>query len=139
MEPYRIFEHTADIGIEAFGRTLAEAFGNAARGMFSIIASPENIAPMIIKEIELKADDLEQLLVRWLSELLYYHGAEGLLFSEFDMMLDGGALTLKAKAKGEPFKPGRHEYRVEIKAVTYHMLEVEKEDGMWRVKVLFDI
>lgn len=137
MEPYNTFEHTADIGIEARGATLEEAFANAARGMFSIIVDGSDIDAIERKEIALEAtDDDEQLLVDWLSELLYIHDVEGLVFDRFDITIDDG---LHATAWGEPYSREKHGYGSEIKAVTYHMLAIKRNKKAVEIKVLFDI
>jgi len=85
--------------------------------------------------IKAKADDLEQLLVDWLSELLYICDTQDLLFSEFEVSITGTELI--GKARGEVMDPSRHGLKTEIKAVTYHMLEVNKSENY--VQVLFDI
>ena len=137
MEPYNTFEHTADIGIEARGATLEEAFANAARGMFSIIVDGSDIAAREKREIALEeTDDDEQLLVDWLSELLYIHDVEGLVFNHFDITIDD---CLHAKAWGEPYSREKHGYGSEIKAVTYHMLTIKRNNKGTEIKVLFDI
>lgn len=137
MEPYNTFEHTADIGIEARGATLEEAFANAARGMFSIIVDGSDIDAREKREIALEeTDDDEQLLVDWLSELLYIHDVEGLVFDRFDITIDDG---LHATAEGEPYSREKHGYGSEIKAVTYHMLTIKRNSKGTEIKVLFDI
>ncbi len=137
MEPYNTFEHTADVGIEARGATLEEAFANAARGMFSIIVDGSDIAARVKREISLEpTDDDEQLLVDWLSELLYVHDVDGLVFDSFEITIDGG---LHATAWGEPYSRDRHGYGSEIKAVTYHLLGIKRNKKAVHIKVLFDI
>ncbi len=137
MEPYNTFEHTADVGIEARGATLEEAFANAARGMFSVIVDGSDIAAVDKRELSLEAtEDDEQLLVDWLSELLYIHDVEGLVFDCFDVSIDGG---LEATAWGEPYSRETHGYGSEIKAVTYHLLDIKRTKKGVELKVLFDI
>ena len=134
---FKIIEHTADIGIEAYGKTLEEAFGNAAKGMFSIMIGGGKIESKIVKQLEIPFDmDEEQLLVDWLSELLYIHDVEHLVFGEFDIKIND---KLKAKAYGEEHNVKKHGYGMEIKAVTYHMLEVKRNEKGYVLKVLFDI
>lgn len=137
MEPYNTFEHTADVGIEARGATLEEAFANAARGMFSVIVDGSDIAAREKREVSLEAtEDDEQLLVDWLSELLYIHDVEGLVFDSFDVTLGDG---LHAVARGEPYSRETHGYGTEIKAVTYHLLDIKRTKKGIHIKVLFDI
>lgn len=138
MKDYELIDHTADIGIKAFGNTLSEAFGHAAKGMFDIITDSSQIENKGEYEIELSADDLEQLLVDWLDELLFLQGAENLVFGDFKVDVDESDCRLSATVSGEEFDTGKHKIGMEIKAVTYHMLEVKKGTTCF-VQVLFDI
>jgi len=82
-DKYEIIEHTADIGIKAFGKTLSETFENAAKGMFDIITDKSEIESTGQYEIKLDAPELEQLLVDWLSELLFLNASQNLVFGFF--------------------------------------------------------
>ena len=137
-EKYELIDHTADVGVKAKGKTLAECFENAAHGMFDLITDMSEIENTGQYTIELKADDLEQLLVDWLSELLFLQSANNLIFGFFKVDLDEKNKILSAKIFGEKFDLSKHKIGVEIKAVTYHMLEVKKKKPFF-VKVLFDI
>lgn len=138
MKKYEILEHTADVGLKAFGKTLEEAFENAAEGMFDLITDKSNIEEVGEYTIELTADDLEQLLVDWLSELVFLHSANNLVFGDFNIDLKGETNKLSANVWGEKFDTSKHGQGVEIKAVTYHMLKVKKKRP-FSVQVLFDI
>jgi SHS2 domain-containing protein len=134
---FETIDHTADIGLRAFGVDLKEAFTNAARGMFSIITNLTLIREIITRELNVRAPDREVLLVEWLNELLYYFDTEGLLFKRFEII----SLTdteIKAKCHVEKVDRSRHEIVRSIKSTTYHMLQVKKYDG-FQVQVLFDI
>ncbi|MEM1513487.1 MAG: archease [Candidatus Thermoplasmatota archaeon] len=134
---YRIIEHTADIGIEAYGKNLEEAFENAARGMFSIITNKGKIEGKIEKRIEIKKEgDDEMLLVDWLSELIYLHDVEKLVFGDFKVEINN---KLQAIAYGEKYDREKHGYGIEIKGVAYHMLEIKRNKKGFVIKVLFDI
>lgn len=138
MKPYEIIDHTADIAIKAFGRTLSETFENAAKGMFDIITDSSHIRFIGEYKIELEASDTEQLLVDWLSELLFLNGAYNLVFGKFQVQIDVEGKRLSALVSGEKYDQSRHNAGMEIKAVTYHMLEVHASPPFY-VKVLFDI
>lgn len=134
---FEILDHTADVGIIAYGADLKQAFANAARGLFSLIAELDDVEEVTYRDMELTASDEESLLVAWLNELVYRFGTEGIIFKRFDIIqLDN--THLKARAYGEKVDSSRHELKTEVKAATYHMLKVEKNDG-FRVQVLFDI
>jgi len=138
MKTYELIDHTADIGVKAYGKTLSEAFENASRGMFDIITDKSEVESVGQYDIQLEADDLEQLLVDWLSELLFLNSAKNLVFGFFKVELDEKKKSLKGRVFGEKFDLSKHKIGAEIKAVTYHMLEVKKKKPFY-VQVLFDI
>src|SRR3990172_4726364 len=105
--PFETLEHTADAGIVAHGNSMAETFANAAAGMFSLMADLEGVEPLEQRRINLEARDRESLLVRWLTELLYYLDAEEMLFSRFDIE-EATDRRLRARAFGERIDPPRH-------------------------------
>ena len=140
MKKYEVFEHTADVGIRAYGKDLNEAFENAAMGMFSIITDVEKVKAVGGYKIVLEASDLEQMLVDWLSELLYIHTVKQVMFSTFSVKIEGGEgkWLLKGDASGENYDEKKHTYNTEVKAVTHHILDIKKNEG-YMVQVLFDI
>ena len=138
MKEYDLIEHTADVAIKAYGKNLSETFENAAKGMFDIITDKSEIESTGQYTIELEAPDLEQLLVDWLSELLFLNTSQNLVFSFFKVNLDERNKKLSANVFGEKYNISKHKMGVEIKAVTYHMLEVRNKPH-YHVQVLFDI
>ena len=138
MKQYELIDHTADVCIKAYGKTISEAFEHAAKGMFDIITDSSEIDSVGQYDIALEAPDLEQLLVDWLSELLFLNGAKNLVFGFFKVELDEKNNRLSAHVFGEPYNISKHNMGAEIKAVTYHMLEVKSKKPI-HVQVLFDI
>lgn len=140
MKEYEVFEHTADVGIKAKGKDINEAFESAAEGMFSIISDLDKIQSIGEYKIQCRAKDLEQLLVDWLSELLYLHSVSQVMFGKFNLNIkkNGDLWGLNGSASGENYDPKKHPYHTEIKAVTYHILEVNV-NKICTVQVLFDI
>ncbi len=133
---FKFIEHTADVGLIAYGETLTEAFANAAYGMFSIIAELGAVQEKESRRVEIAEDDLEGLLFEWLNSLIYLFDVEMLLFKRFDIM-EFGDSRLSATCHGEKFDPSRHRLKTGIKSATYHMLEVDREKN--QVRVIFDI
>ena len=131
-------EHTADAGIVVYGADLCELFANAAFGLFSLMVNTAGVCEVEERRIEVQGHDMETLLVRWLTELLYYLDAEEMLFSRFEI-IDITDTSLRACAFGERIDRSRHELQFGVKAVTRHMLEIAHEDGGYRATVLFDI
>ena len=134
---FEILDHTADVGIIAYGADLKQAFANAARALFSLITELDDVEEVLCRDIELTASDEESLLVGWLNELVCRFDTEGVLFKRFDIIqLD--ETYLKAKGYGEKADSSKHSLKTGVKGATYHMLKVDKTDG-FRVQVLFDI
>jgi len=138
MKKYETFDHTADVGIRVFGRTMEEVFINAAYALFDQWTDLRKVREKISQEISVQGADREDLLIRWLGELLFLCESRGYLFKEFTIRrLD--STSLKAVARGEIFDPSRHRFKTEIKAVTYHQVEIKEVDGKWEGRVIFDI
>ena len=136
---YEPLEHTAEAGIIARGATLAEAFANAAEGMYAIMLELEGVAEREQRVIEIEGDGYEQLLVDWLLELLFLTETEDLVFRRFQID-ELSETRLRGRAWGERYDRERHvSHNVTVKAVTRHMLEIGPADGGYRVQVLFDI
>lgn len=138
IKKYELIDHTADIAIKAFGDNLEESFENAAKAMFDFITDNSDIKKIGQYDITLEAPDFEQLLVDWLSELLFLNSAKNLVFGEFDIKIDKKNCRLNAKIFGEKFNLSKHKVGIEIKAITYHMLQVNNKNPFF-VQVLFDI
>ncbi|OAG27812.1 archease [Thermodesulfatator autotrophicus] len=139
MKPgYETFEHGADIGVRGIGRTLEEAFINAAKALFSLVViNLEEVKPKKEVSFELSAETLEDLFIEWLNRLLTEAGMENLVFCEFHCEIKD--LKLKGQAKGEPINENRHELGVEVKGATYTMLKVEKINGLWLAQCVVDV
>jgi SHS2 domain-containing protein len=134
---FEILDHTADVGVIAYGADLKQAFANAARGLFSLITELDDVEEVLYRDIELDAGDEESLLVGWLNELVYRFDTEGVLFKRFDIsQLDD--THLEARGYGEKADSSRHTLKTGVKGVTYHIIKIDKADG-FRVQVLFDI
>jgi len=134
---FEILDHTADVGIIAYGADLKQAFANAARALFSLITELDDVEEVLHQNIVVNARDIESLLVAWLNELVYRFDTEGILFKRFEIIqLDD--THLKARGYGEKADRSRHKLKVGVKAATYHMLKVDRNNG-FRVQVIFDI
>ena len=138
MKRFEILDHTADIGVIVYGENLKALFENAGKAFFHLITDLKKVRCRIEKKVVIEGESLERLMVDWLSELLYLHDVESLLFKEFKIESVGKG-GLKATARGEPFEEGVHAIKTEVKAVTYHQIEVRQEKGRWRAQVIFDL
>jgi SHS2 domain-containing protein len=136
--PFEILEHPSDLGIEARGTSMEEAFTHAALGLMSVIAGSSKIEASEERSISLRALDRENLLVRWLTEILYLSDAEKFLTADAKIYMMNDT-ALKATLAGQPYNPSIHELNLDVKAITYHHLKVEKTDETWIVRVFVDI
>ena len=127
MKGYEYFEATADVGLKAYGKDLNEAFENAGLAIFNIISDTSNIDALNEIEFEIASEDEVSLLYDYLEELLFYHEVEFMLFSEFHVEIDDN-LHLKANIKGEGIDWDKHERKTEIKAITFHKMDVKHND-----------
>jgi SHS2 domain-containing protein len=135
---YEVFEHTADIGLHAYGRTLAELFVNTARGMESLMVPPEQVRAITGRQISVEGHDEVSLLIAWLNELIFLFDTEYLLFCDFAIDTIS-ATRLTARAVGEPYDAQRHELSSAIKAATWHQAAVTANDEGYSARVIFDI
>lgn len=135
---FEILDHTADIGLIVYGKDLKTLFENAGEAFFHLITDWKKVRQKEERTIELKGESLERLMVDWLNELLYLHEVKNLLFKrvKVEAVSEEG---LKAKVKGEPFEEGRHVIKTGVKAVTHHQIQVKKENGGWRARVILDL
>lgn len=134
---YEIIEHTADVGIKAYGKSAAEILEEISKGMFSLIVDLESVKKEREERIEVSGENYEELAFAYLSELLFLHDTYGLVFSDFKIEIEqkNGKLFLRAVVKGEEARG--HCLKLLIKGVTYHMLEINEKEGYGTV--IFDV
>lgn len=135
---YELVDHTADIGVHAWGHTREEVFEFAAEGMFSLICDPMTIATTQTVEVEVDASQPDLLLAAWLNELLYRFEATRVLFETFEIT-ELSDTRVKARVSGEPLDPARHAICGGVKAATLHQLSLRPSDGGWDGFVLLDV
>jgi SHS2 domain-containing protein len=137
MKRYDYFEVTADIGLKAYGKSMAEAFENAGLAIFNIISDTSNIDAIKEIEFEVTSEDEVSLLYDYLEELLFYHEVEFMLFGEFHVEIDDD-FHLRARIKGEEINWDKHVRKTEIKAITFHKMDVRKTDHV-EVQAIVDL
>jgi len=130
---------TSDVAFLAYGKNLNELFANSALAMFEVMINTKQIKPKIERRVGVKGNDLESLMFNWLNELLVYVDGENLVFSEFEVKVDGQKFELEANCRGEVINTKKHETRTHVKACTYHKMKIEKINGKWRAQVILDI
>lgn len=133
--PFEEIPHTADVALRIRGSDWVELLTNAARGMFHLIDARPKTDERRVREVELSAGDRESLLVEWLSELLSLHDTHGEGYDEFEIE-EAESNRLRARIRGGPVGSGA---RLQIKAVTYHDLEIRDTDQGYEARVTFDV
>lgn len=136
--PYEVFEHTADIGLHAYGQTLPELFANAAAGMESLMVAPAQITPIVKREVCAEGHDLVSLLVSWLNALIFLFDTDYLLLSRFEIT-NFTDTQLRAWVAGEAYNPTCHDLSSAIKAVTWHEAAVQPTAEGYQARIIFDI
>jgi len=152
MEPervnkkYRYIEHLSDIGLEFYGNTIEELFENAAEGMFSVMSDLKLVKPLEKRKVKITSENAsyDDLLILWLERLLYLYEVGSILFSEFKVKkidMKNHRLILDAEISGEKIDLSKHKITVSVKAPTYHMLEIKKDNRRhkWEGRIIFDV
>jgi SHS2 domain-containing protein len=134
---YETFDHEADIGIRGFGATIAEAFENAAVALYSVMVNVHRVKPKERRIVKVSAPDRELLLVEWLNALLSQSDIERMVFSKFEVKINGTSLI--GTAWGEMLDRERHQAHVEVKGATYHMLNVQERDNGYVAQCVVDV
>lgn len=140
---WAVVEHTADVGLRVWGSTPEQLFESAGRGLVQLMTDPDRVHPAETREIVLDGIDLEEALIAWLQEMVYRFEVER--FIACDVEIDAIDIPrVSGRIRGETFDPARHETRMDIKAATYHDLEIRRTESRtgairWETVVIFDI
>jgi SHS2 domain-containing protein len=139
---FEFLEHTADVYIASYGKTIEEAFENAAIAMFEVMTETKKIEPNIEDSIQVKGEDEHGLLYNWLEALLVNFETKNRIYSKFNIFSfkkNMRSFSLKAKVWGETFDPKKHLQKVGVKAVTYHRMEIIKDQNGVTLEFILDI
>lgn len=132
------FAHEADMGVRGFGSTLEEAYEQAALALTAVVTEPTIVTQNELVEVFCEAPDQELLLVDWLNSLVYEMATRNMLFSRFQVAIDGH--RLHGKAWGEKVDVARHRPAVEVKGATYTALSVSTDEiGNWTAQCVVDV
>ena len=135
---YSIIDHPSDLGIEARGESLPEAFEEAAAGLMGLIVDPLSVGTTEARDITVTGDDIEHLLVKWLSEILFLYDGKHFVPKAFKIY-ELTPHVVRANILGEPFLEGYHTTRIDVKAVTYHQISVMETSRGVLLRVFLDI
>jgi len=135
---YRIFDHTADLGVEVTAATRGELYAEAAAALFDLMVGAATVRASASRELSVAGADAADLLVNFLRELLAVYYGDGFLLKACRVSgID--SRSLRAQLKGERFDPSRHRIEREIKAVTYHQAWVGQAGEGWKARVVLDV
>ena len=135
---YRLIDHTADFGIHVFGTNSKDLFANAAHALFDLITDIDALKGLEETDIQISGEDWPDLMVNWLRELLYLWSGKQVLVKKVHIL----SLTeneLSANVMTGPYDPDRHAVKIEIKAVTYHQIQVSSGFSGWEARIIFDV
>lgn len=131
------FDHSGDVGIEAWGADTARALEAATQGLFSLMVKGD-VEARVERALEVVAGSEEDLVVDWLSEVIAIASMNGEVYREAEIRLSGPS-SVAGVVRGETIDARRHRLRFDVKAATYHGLEVERAGGGCRLRVIFDL
>ena len=135
---YEAIDHTADFGIRVFGADAKDLFANAAFALFDLITDIDALKGLNEYKVHITGDDWPDTMVNWLRELLYLWTCKEMLVKTTDIFyLTEHEVT--ARVNFDLFDPDLHKIKNEIKAVTYHQIQVEKGPPGWESKIIFDV
>ncbi len=137
-EKIKYIEHPSDVGFEVYGDTLEELYANAAIAMYSLMTDVDEIEGEEEREIEINSEDLYSLMFDWLDELIFLFDSESLVMRSFDIAIDESNFSIQGTCKGGKFDPSKHVSGIIIKAVTYNMMEIKKNE-VWSARVVLDV
>ena len=138
---YELLDHTADVIIRAYGKDWSEVFSSLGQALFAAMLDISAVEPKECRNIEVESDSLEELVVDFLNELLVFKDAENLAFSTFDIEVKekGNKWVVTGKVCGEKIDREKHQPEGEVKAVSYHLLEVGEVEGKKYAQVTLDL
>jgi len=137
---FRFLPHTADIKVEAWGSDLEEAFINAGKAFTDIIVNLNKVGSNIKKRILVEGEDLEELLYNFIEKLILSLDLDNLVFNDYKISIDKkDGFKMNIEAYGDIIDPDKHGYKVYVKAITYHEMEIKKEDDKFIIRYVVDI
>ncbi|OGL48274.1 MAG: hypothetical protein A2161_20640 [Candidatus Schekmanbacteria bacterium RBG_13_48_7] len=137
-KPYRQINHTADLAIEITGETVINLFENSAHALYDFMFQKEKILPEVSVDVNITGTDTEDLLIRWLNELIFITEMDEIVFSEFHIK-EFQKNHLFAEVAGERFKEEKHNIQKPVKAATYHNIEIQQDTDGYKTVIVFDI
>ena len=135
---HREIDHTADLGFELWADSVEELYSEGIRALAELCFEPGTVRPTQRRPLRAVGATSEERMVRWLQEAyLQLESDLWLAADAVDVGCDGDAVS--GTLVGEPYDPGRHTLHTEIKAITYHGMEIGRSGDLWRTQVIVDV
>jgi SHS2 domain-containing protein len=141
-EGYKFLEHITDAYIEAWAPSMERAFSKAAEAFFDTMLNVTKVDPKIMETLNVEGHDELELLYNWLEALLLQFDIQGTVYREFDLSpidINSRPLKLEARIRGEQYAPEKHGAKTEVKGVTYHLMNINKQSNEVRLQFLLDL
>ena len=135
---YRYFDVEADVGVTAWGPTLAEAFAQAALGVLALTVAPDDVQPTQTREVRAQGESTDELLVNWVNECLYVHEIEGFAVRTVEVAALAGG-RVHGLLHGEDVDAHRHRLGTVVKAATFHRASVREAAGGAEITLVVDV
>jgi protein archease len=131
----------ADVAFEVLGDSLPDVFAGATQAILETLANPATVGASWERAITLSEQDPANLLFEWLSEIVYWKDAAGVVFqaAPLTVALSSGIWTLQARLVGAPVDQQSQELRNDVKGITKHCYEVKQHGSQWRATVVLDV
>lgn len=140
MGTIETFDHTADVGLRITGESLSDLFETAAGGVFDyIVVNRDEVRETETETVDLQAETAGDLLFSWLNELIFRSETRHRLYRSFHVQTAEDGRSLKATIQGEAIDATRHTLDHEVKAITYHGLDLHEANGRWHAEMILDI
>ncbi len=139
FQQYKYLPHTADVKFEAYGITLRDLFRNAALATCNAMYETAKVAETKSIKIDLRAENKEQLLHKFLEEILFRIDTEQMLFHDFRLMINEKQNSLRGELVGETIDAEKHTIKALVKAITWHEFELKKTANGWKAIVIIDV
>jgi SHS2 domain-containing protein len=138
---FRYIDHVSDVMVEAFGSSLSQAFEQSARALTNIMCDVSRVDPQKSITIEVSGFDKKSLLYNWLESVLLSLLVDNLALAEFNIKVrkSNGVFQLHGVCKGEQFLRDKHNYKVEVKAITYHEMKILRRRDKWTMRFIVDL
>ena len=130
---------SADFVFEATGRTIPDLFKACALACFSAMTDLNLVESKLEQIIEINADELNDLLYGFISELIYIKDVQHVFLSEFEIEISSDSRNLRATLRGEPIEYDKHLIKTDVKAATYHDLDIARVSDGYKTKMILDL